>query len=67
MHHNSIVSNLSRIQSQKSQYYDDDTKREAPKSTYDMAFLYADPIIKLSKKSNEMIETYMPLDLIKEY
>ena len=33
-----------------------------------MAFLYADPIIKRDKKNkNKMKETYMPLDLEKEY
>ena len=32
-----------------------------------MAFLYADPIIKQSANLNKMCETYMPLDLDKEY
>ena len=33
-----------------------------------MAFLYSDPIIKQDKKdAKKMIETYMPLDLVKEY
>jgi hypothetical protein len=33
-----------------------------------MAFLYADPIIKKDKKNPlKMVETYMPLDLEKEY
>ena len=33
-----------------------------------MAFMFADPIIKEDKnKPGEMIETYMPLDLEKEY
>ena len=32
-----------------------------------MAFLYADPIIKTDKQSGKLVETYMPLDLIKEY
>jgi len=37
-------------------------------SAYDMAFLYADPIIKLDKRNtSKMIETYMALDLDKEY
>jgi hypothetical protein len=33
-----------------------------------MAFLYADPIIKEDKRNpGNMTETYMPLDLDKEY
>jgi hypothetical protein len=33
-----------------------------------MAFMFADPIIKKDKnKTGEMIATYMPLDLEKEY
>ena len=33
-----------------------------------MAFMFADPIVKEDKKEpGKMIETYMPLDLEKEY
>ena len=41
---------------------------DVKKSKYDMAFMFADPIIKEDKKKQgEMIETWMPLDLEKEY
>jgi hypothetical protein len=32
-----------------------------------MAFMFADPIIKEDRKKGKMVETFMPLDLEKEY